>query len=144
MAKVALVTGGNGITGTAILEYLVRTTTEKEWSQIIVTSRSPLKTRVQDSRVQFVALDFTQEPGHLKAAMRASCSKVTHAYFSSYAHRDDFVELNAASNALFENFLTALLEVALQLKNCALQTGGTLLAMTAIVRKVLISPRQVL
>lgn len=124
MAKVALVTGGNGITGSAIIEYLATQTTAAEWSEIIVTSRSPFLTTVQDPRIKFVALDFTKTPEALAESMQAVCSAVTHAYFSSYVHKDDFVELNRANQALFENFLEALLRVAPKLENCTLQTGG--------------------
>jgi nucleoside-diphosphate-sugar epimerase len=124
MAKVAFITGANGITGSAILEYLVQHTTASEWSQIILTSRSPLKMIVTDPRVQFIALDFSKTSEKLVEAMRETCAPVTHAYFSSYVHMDDFAELNIANKALFENFLTALLEVAPNLQNCTLQTGG--------------------
>ena len=124
MAKVALITGGNGITGSAIIEYLATQTTAQEWSQIIVTSRSPFQTTVSDPRIKFVALDFTKDPQSLAALMNNTCSAVTHAYFSSYVHKDDFVQLNAANQALFENFLEALLQVTPKLENCTLQTGG--------------------
>lgn len=124
MAKVALITGGNGITGSAIIEHLVRTTTAKEWKEIMVTSRSPFKTTVTDPRIRFVALDFTHSVESLTTSMAETCAEVTHAYFSSYIHRDDFAELNAANKALFENFLGALLQVAPRLENCTLQTGG--------------------
>ncbi len=124
MGKVALITGANGITGSAILEYLAKTTTPEQWSKIITTSRSPFQTNIKDPRVEFIALDFSQEPARLVKKMHDVCKDVTHAYFSSYVHRDDFAELNTANRALFENFLTALLEVALDLENCTLQTGG--------------------
>jgi nucleoside-diphosphate-sugar epimerase len=122
--KVAFITGGNGITGTAIVEYLARNTTAEQWSTIIVTSLSPLKSTVQDPRVKFIALDFQQDPDTLADQMRELCAPVTHAYFSSYVHRDNFAELNRANAALFENFLQALLKVARSLENCTLQTGG--------------------
>lgn len=35
MPRIALITGGNGITGSAIIEYLVKNTTASEWNQII-------------------------------------------------------------------------------------------------------------
>ncbi|KAH7355200.1 hypothetical protein BKA65DRAFT_235892 [Rhexocercosporidium sp. MPI-PUGE-AT-0058] len=124
MAKVAFITGGNGITGSAILEHLVRHTTEKEWSQIIVTSRSPFKTTVYDKRITFIALDFFDSADALAPKMRSTCGKVTHAYFSSYVHKDDFAELNKANEDLFKNFLDSLLQVAPNLENCTLQTGG--------------------
>lgn len=56
--------------------------------------------------------------------MQPVCSGVTHAYFSSYIHKDDFAELNTANETLFSNFLDALLAVAPSLENCTLQTGG--------------------
>lgn len=56
--------------------------------------------------------------------MKNICSEVTHAYFSSYVHKDDFVELNQANAALFQNFLLALVKVAPLLENVTLQTGG--------------------
>ncbi|KIW68451.1 hypothetical protein PV04_04394 [Phialophora macrospora] len=124
MARVAFITGGNGITGSAILEYLVTRTKPSEWSRFIVTSRSPFKTTVQDDRITFLALDFSQDPKTLAHQMHTVCKDVTHAYFSSYVHKDDFVELNTANQALFENFLGALLEVAPNLQNVTLQTGG--------------------
>lgn len=88
MGKVAFITGGNGITGSAILEYLAKRTSPDEWSKIIVTSRSPFVQLVQDPRIQFVALDFTKHADVLAAEMReAGCEDVTHAYFSSYVHK---------------------------------------------------------
>jgi nucleoside-diphosphate-sugar epimerase len=124
MGKAALVTGGNGITGGAILEYLAKNTTAEQWSKIIVTSRSPFKTTVQDPRITFIALDFSESPDVLAKKMQSECAQVTHTYFSSYVHKDDFAELNVANRALFENFLRALLKVAPLLENCTLQTGG--------------------
>lgn len=124
MAKVALITGANGITGSAILEHLVKHTTASEWARIIITSRSPLKTTVSDPRVEFIALDFSNPSEKLAEQMHAQFAGVTHAYFSSYVHKDDFVELNKANRSLFENFLGALTSVSKGLQNCTLQTGG--------------------
>lgn len=122
--KIAFVTGGNGITGSAIIEYLAKSTNGDQFSKIITTSRSPFKTTVSDDRIEFIALDFTQSPQELTGRMSDVCSGVTHAYFSSYVHKDDFRELNSANQALFENFLLALLEIAPKLENVTLQTGG--------------------
>lgn len=72
----------------------------------------------------FLALDLTDNPDALIKKMRSACQDVTHAYFSSYVHKDDFAELNHANEKLFANFLDALLVVAPSLENCTLQTGG--------------------
>lgn len=124
MPKVAFITGGNGISGGAIAEYLVAQTTSEQWSKIIVTSRSPFKTNLKDPRVSFIALDFSHPVDTLVADMKQLCSDTTHAFFSSYIHKDDFAELNSANQGLFENFLNALTEVAPSLENVTLQTGG--------------------
>ncbi|KAE8313385.1 hypothetical protein BDV41DRAFT_576853 [Aspergillus transmontanensis] len=125
MAKVALITGVNGITGSAILDHLVKYTTEEEWRRIIITSRTPLTLSVQDPRVELIALDFSKPVDVLAQDMSPLCTEVTHAYFSSYVHKDSFAELNAANRSLFENFLEALLLVTgTSLQNCTLQTGG--------------------
>lgn len=122
--KVAFISGGNGITGTALIEHLSQNTTNEEFSDIIVTSRSPFATSVQDPRIKFIALDFTKSPETLQKEMAEVCSPVTHAYFSSYVHEDDFDQLNKSNQALFENFLAALVMVTPNLQNVCLQTGG--------------------
>jgi hypothetical protein len=53
MDKVAFITGPNGITGSAILEYLVQTTNSEQWSKIVITSHSPFKSAISDPRVEF-------------------------------------------------------------------------------------------
>lgn len=122
--KVAFITGGNGITGSAITKYLSENTSKEEFGDIIVTSRSPFATTVQDPRIKFIALDFNDDPDTLANEMKDVCGPVTHAYFSSYVHEDDFAALNIANQRLFENFLSALLKVTPNLQNVCLQTGG--------------------
>ena len=76
-AKVAFITGVNGITGSAICTHLVENTTASEWSKIYVTSRSPLTLPTSDKRVEFIALDFTKSPGELAKEMKSVCETVT-------------------------------------------------------------------
>ena len=122
--KIALITGANGITGSAIAKYLCSHSTAEEWSKIIITSRSPLTVPFTDDRLEFIAMDFSLPAGQLVEQMQSRCSGVTHAYFSSYVHKDDFAELNAANEKLFENFLEALTQTSKALQNVTLQTGG--------------------
>jgi nucleoside-diphosphate-sugar epimerase len=122
--KTALITGVNGITGSAVCEYLVRNTTRDQWEKIIVTSRSPLVLDVTDDRVEFVALDFSKAPTDLAQDMKEVCKSVTHAYFASYVHKNRLDELQAANKGLFENFLEALTQSAPKLENVLLYTGG--------------------
>ena len=122
--KVAFITGGNGITGSALIEYLANNTKAEEFQKIVTTSRSPFQTTVSDPRIQFIALDFTQKGEALAKQMSDICRDVTHAYFSSYVHKDDFQELNTANQTLFETFLECILLTAPKLQNVTLQTGG--------------------
>ncbi|KAK8057770.1 NAD(P)-binding Rossmann-fold containing protein [Apiospora saccharicola] len=124
MAKTAFITGANGISGSALVEHLCNTTTPDDWSSIIVTSRSTFKPTVTDPRITFVALDFLHDVPSLVKQMQEVCRPVTHAYFCSYLHKDDFEEAYAANTALFEHFLKALDRTAPRLQNVTLQTGG--------------------
>ncbi|KAF7621241.1 hypothetical protein AFLA_011548 [Aspergillus flavus NRRL3357] len=125
MAKVVLISGINGITGSAILDHLVKYTTQEEWRRIIITSHFPLTLVMQDPRVDFLALDFSKPVDVLAQDMSRLCTEVTHAHFSSYVHKDSFAELNVANRLLSKNFLDALLLVVRNcLQNCTLQMGG--------------------
>lgn len=94
-------------------------------SHIIVSSRSPLKNYWQDPRVEFVAVDFLEPVDAIIARISPICNNVTHAYFTSYVHTDDFSKLRELNIPLFENFLTSIDQVAGEsLKRICLQTGG--------------------
>ncbi|KAI0123922.1 hypothetical protein BJ170DRAFT_696921 [Xylariales sp. AK1849] len=122
----AFITVANGISGSAIVEHLCNTTTSDDWDSIIVTPRSPFNPTVTDPRIKFIALDFTHDIPSLVEKLKKVCGLVSHAYFCSYLHKDDFVESYAANKSLFENFLSALDKTAPTLKSVTLQTGGKL------------------
>ena len=94
-------------------------------SRIVITSRSPLKNFWQDYRVEFVAIDFLKPIEEIIQKLAPFCTDVTHAFFTSYAHTDDFERLRDLNVPLFENFLTAIDKVASgSLERICLQTGG--------------------
>lgn len=94
-------------------------------SKIVISSRSPLKYHWQDPRVHFVAVDFLADLETITAQLTPVCSDVTHAFFTSYVHSDDFSVLRNANVPLFKNFLSAIDEVARDtLQGVCLQTGG--------------------
>ncbi|KAK4935612.1 hypothetical protein LTR10_023373 [Elasticomyces elasticus] len=121
--KVAFVTGANGISGHAIIEYLVKQP-ESEWSQIIATSRRPLTHSWIDPRVSFVALDFLEPAETLARKLGPSCKDVTHAFFTSYVHVADFKLLREKNVPLFKNFLDTIDDICPKLERVVLQTGG--------------------
>jgi hypothetical protein len=94
----------------------------------VVTSRSPLKNYWQDPRVEFVAIDFLEPVETVISKISRSCEKVTHAYYTSYVHTDDFAKLRDYNVPLFKTFLVAIDTVAGQnLQRICLQTGGKVL-----------------
>ncbi|KAL6232492.1 hypothetical protein BDW75DRAFT_247124 [Aspergillus navahoensis] len=109
--KTAFVTGANGITGYAIIDHLIRQPRE-EWYALI------------DPRVQFIALDFLQPVNDLVAQMKSVTKDVTHAFFASYIHSDDFKVLRDKNVPLFRNFLDAVDLACPNLERVCLQTGG--------------------
>jgi hypothetical protein len=146
-SKVAFVTGANGISGFNIIEHLVRQPKE-EWyehpicapihtiktstilknqfnrSKIIVTSRRPLPNAWIDPRVKFVAVDFLDSVEKIIATLKSVCSEVTHAFFTSYVHSDDFKVLRDKNIPLFRNFLDSVDAICSKLQRVCLQTGG--------------------
>lgn len=79
----------------------------------------------QDPRVQFVAVDFLADLEKIISQLTPACADVTHAFFTSYVHCDDFEKLRDANIPLFKNFLTAIDQVARDtLQGVCLQTGG--------------------
>ncbi|KAG2002754.1 hypothetical protein GB937_009519 [Aspergillus fischeri] len=114
-SKVAFVAGANGISGGAIIEHLIKLPCS-EWSEIIVTSRKLLKSNHSDSRVRFIALDFLEPVKDIVEKMREHCTDVTHAFFTSYIHDNDFSKLHEKNCPLFRNFLESIDLACLKLK----------------------------
>lgn len=132
--RVALVTGCSGISGNAIVEYLIKQS-RSEWCRIVITSRSPPRNYWQDPRVEFVALDFLEPVEMTIQKMFPYCRDVTHAFYTSYVHNDDFTKLRDLNVPLFENFLVAIDTVAgTSLQRVCLQTGGKVTAHNTIIQ----------
>ncbi|KAE8150956.1 hypothetical protein BDV25DRAFT_129136 [Aspergillus avenaceus] len=122
-SKVALVAGANGISGGAIIDHLVKQP-YGEWSEIIITSRRPNKSVHTDPRVRFVALDFLAPAEAIVEKIKELCKDVTHAFFTSYVHNNDFEKLHEKNGPLFRNFLEAVDLACPKLQRVVLQTGG--------------------
>lgn len=90
----------------------------------MITSRRPLAVYWQDPRIDFISLDFLSPVEDLKAQMEVLCKDVTHAFFTSYVHDNDFAVLKEKNVPLFQNFLDSIDAVAPSLQNVCLQTGG--------------------
>ncbi|KAL4964291.1 SDR family oxidoreductase [Aspergillus stella-maris] len=122
-SKVAFVTGANGISGSAIIDHLIKQPA-REWSEIIITSRSSIKTVYTDPRVRFIAIDFLEPAEAIVEKIKGLCAGVTHAFFSSYIHNNDFSQLYKKNGPLFRNFIEAVDLACPKLQRVVLQTGG--------------------
>ncbi|GME31383.1 Nad-dependent epimerase dehydratase [Neofusicoccum parvum] len=103
-AKVAFVSGANGISGHAIVEQLIRKP-KTEWRKIVVSSRRALPNYWIDPRVEFVAVDFLDPKEEVEAKLKRVCKDVTHAFYTSYIHEDDFKKLRDWNVPLFRSFI---------------------------------------
>jgi hypothetical protein len=56
--------------------------------------------------------------------MKPFCGEVTHAFFASYVHSDEFKMLRDKNVPLFSNFLDAVDQACPLLERVCLQTGG--------------------
>ncbi|KAH8698734.1 nucleoside-diphosphate-sugar epimerase GsfE [Talaromyces proteolyticus] len=113
--KVAFVSGANGISGSAIVEHLIRQPAS-EWSKIIVTSRRPLPNYWADARIEFVAVDFLEPIMDNIQKLTPVCADVTHTFYTSYVHSNDLKSLPAKNVPLFQNFLDVIDTVAPRLQ----------------------------
>jgi len=124
MPKVALVTGANGISGNAIVEYL-SSTSPQEWSKIFALSRRPPTCQWKDPRVQFISIDLTAPLSEIKKKLKEyDVNQTTHLFHTAYVHNTDEDKLIAVNAPMFENTLRAVDELAPNLERVVLQTGA--------------------
>lgn len=74
--------------------------------------------------MEFVAVDFLDPKEKITAALEHVCRDVTHAFFTSYIHEDDFRKLKDKNVPLFMNFIDVIDAVCPNLERVCLQTGG--------------------
>lgn len=71
-----------------------------------------------------MAIDFLSPIEEIIPKLKDTCADVTHAYFTSYVHNDDFRVLKEKNIPLFRNFMDAVDAVCPVLQRVSLQTGG--------------------
>lgn len=92
--------------------------------KIVVSSRRTLPNYWIDPRVEFVAVDFLDPKEQVAAKLEHICKDVTHAFYTSYIHEDDFKLLKDKNVPLFRNFIDVIDAVCPNLQRVCLQTGG--------------------
>ncbi|KAB8298817.1 hypothetical protein EYC80_000986 [Monilinia laxa] len=126
--KVALVSGANGITGSAILKQLSK---NPIWTRIIAISRSPPKNLPSDPRIEFHSLDLTVSVDEIAGALTSKgVTNVTHFFHYAYIHTDydhprHLEKMTEDNVPMFTKTLTAVdLTSRDTLHRVVLQTGG--------------------
>ena len=125
MGKIALVSGANGVTGSAVVNAL-SAKPKSEWSKIYAMSRSPPQLLPKgDDRIEFIGADFTQTVQDIIALLQSKgVNDVTHFFFYSYIHSYD-AQLQWDNDVpLFENALKAVDATSPNLERVVLQTGA--------------------
>lgn len=84
-----------------------------------------------DPRVTFVAIDFLDPVDKIIQTFTAHArsrdvTHITHAFFTSYVHSNDFNLLREKNVPLFRNFLEVMDTMCPKLERICLQTGGKL------------------
>lgn len=97
-----------------------------------MTSRRPLPVTWTDHRVEFVAIDFLDPVEKIVDILSKFCTEVTHAFFTSYVHTDDFKVLKEKNIPLFRNFMDAVDTACPKLQRVSLQTGGKVIIYTPL------------
>ena len=69
-------------------------------------------------------MDFLDPVDKIAGKIQDLCADVTHAYFTSYVHNDDFKVLKEKNIPLFRNFMDAVDVACPKLQRVSLQTGG--------------------
>lgn len=72
-----------------------------------------------------------QPPETIQDQIKDVCKDVTHAFFTSYVHDNDFDKLPEKNGPLFRNFLNSVDAACPELKRVVLQTGGKVQIQTA-------------
>jgi actin-like ATPase involved in cell morphogenesis len=123
--KIACVWGANGISGTAMIETLVKQS-RNEWSKIICISRRPTQLDVDDTRIYFISIDIlTAGVNEIVAELsKVGGEAITHVYHYTYIEKKDEKELDEVNKILFQKALDVTVKIAgKQVKCVSLQTG---------------------
>ncbi|CAG8065385.1 unnamed protein product [Penicillium salamii] len=116
-----IVAGANGISGGAIIDHLV-----KQPDSPISSSLRGVRSSLSAPTQEFDSLQSTSYDRLRRLLSRSGvlCKNVTHAFFPSYVHDNDFSVLHVKNGPLFRNFLEATDLACPGLKRVVLQTGG--------------------
>ena len=111
----ALVAGGLGVTGRALINYL---STLSEWDVVAISRRTPeFKTSAQ-----YISLDLTDATACKQVL--SDIKDVTHIFFAAYQQQASLVQESAVNLALLKNLVEAVVSTSSSLQRVVLMQGG--------------------
>lgn len=122
---IALITGANGISGRALVEYLC-SRPASEWSSIIGTSRRPALYELNDPRIRRMTTDLMASNAEITRQLQEfGVADVTHFFHYAYVHGvDEEGQVNPWENVdMWKNTLDAVDATCPQLQRVFLQLG---------------------
>ena len=111
----ALVAGGLGVTGRALINYL---STLSEWDIVAISRRTPeFKTSAQ-----YISLDLTDSTACKQVL--SDIKDVTHIFFAAYQQQASLAQESAVNLALLKNLVEAVESTSSSLQRVVLMQGG--------------------
>ncbi|KAI0020073.1 NAD dependent epimerase/dehydratase family protein [Xylariomycetidae sp. FL0641] len=107
--RVAYVTGATGITGTAIVDTLLKSS---EYDEVYTFSRSQKPESHSNSRVKHATIDLTTSADDMASSLK-HIPPARHIYFCAYLADPDEAEASRINGAMLSNFLNALTKTGL-------------------------------
>ena len=112
--KTALVIGGTGVSGRALISHLEN---DPEWDVIGVSRNAPYF----DTKAKFVSVDL-MDPGSCRSGLGA-LTDVTHVFYTAYWDDPDFAKTREPNTVMAKNSLAVVADAAKNLQHVCLLQG---------------------
>ncbi|UJR27752.1 hypothetical protein I4U23_009025 [Adineta vaga] len=123
--RVACIWGTNGISGTALLDALLKQSVN-EWNRIICISQRRFQLDIKDERIQFISIDILNSTSDeiSNELIKINGQTITDVFHYTYIEKSTEEELDRINRIIFEKALDVCVRVAGKtLKSFSLQTG---------------------
>jgi hypothetical protein len=123
--RIACIWGANGISGIAMIDHLIKQSTN-DWSHIICISRRSNQVKIEDNRIDFVSIDILNSSVDeiVEQLEKVNGKNITDVFHYTYIEKSNEEELDHVNKILLEKALDACVKVAGQtIKSFSLQTG---------------------
>ncbi|CAF3493823.1 unnamed protein product [Rotaria socialis] len=123
--RVACIWGANGISGIAMIDVLLKQSSDA-WKHIICISRRPFQLNINDKRIHFISIDILDATVDdiVHELEKVSGHTITDVFHYTYIQKKDEDELDQVNRILLEKALDACVKIAGRtIQTFSLQTG---------------------